>query len=192
MYKTSFYPSLNVCFLTPAKGTLRRYLDGYSPGDSRDLKLTGLTTCVLRVLTRVFIKGFIILGLLLGLTNCSMLGIHDQSFECPPEEGMKCTSVSKVNNAIDQAFDSTNTRDNTMNNLLGESCKNCSNQDWLTPAKSPSSITNLESIPQSIETTGHKDQPMRIWIAPRLVEGVMMESIISGVFGTTSSLKGDF
>lgn len=39
--------------------------------------------------------------LFLFLTNCGFMGIYDQSFECPPEEGLKCLSTSKVNEIMD-------------------------------------------------------------------------------------------
>lgn len=38
---------------------------------------------------------------ILFLSNCGFLGIYDQSFECPPQDGLKCTSTSRVNRITD-------------------------------------------------------------------------------------------
>jgi hypothetical protein len=161
-------------------------------------------------------RSFLRVGILtipITLTNCSMLGIHDQSFECPPEEGMKCTSASAVNRAIDQ-FDGD--VDQTLYGSMGEfmdgsmegsiskdslECQNCNKKNKSKISKALASDSLImrsfeELVPSnradaygSADYIREPDQTMRIWIAPRLQGGVMMEESFARIVSKRSAWK---
>ena len=177
------------------------------------------------------------------LTNCSMLGIHDQSFECPPEEGMKCTSASSVNKAIDQLGDQLGdpldgdldekypgslARDlagdlqrdfngSTPKDLLSlmesRECKDCgrigdlggdlrgdrkrdSNRDLSggqqASKNSKKAVDSFEEVVPSRALRDYireQEQTMRIWLAPHVVGGVMMEESFARIVSRQGSWK---
>ena len=195
---------------------------------SKKLGMTRNQTTRNAFLMRRGITTIILTTMVLGtLTNCSMLGIHDQSFECPPEEGMKCTSASSVNKVIDQLGDQLGdpldgdldekypgslARDlagdlngSTPKDLLSlmesRECKDCGgsgDRKWDLSGgqqalkNSKKAVDSFEEVVPSRALRDYireQEQTMRIWLAPQVVGGVMMEESFARIVSRQGSWK---
>ena len=101
--------------------------------------------------------------LLLTLGGCGFLGIHDQSFECPPEKGMACTSTTKVDERMDAKEQKT----------CSQSCGSkkepmASKRAFPQPFKG----LNLGRVPKR-----SPEKVLRVWMAPSLVGSIDRRSL---------------
>ena len=207
---------------------------------SKKLGMTRNQTTRNAFLMRRGITTIILTTMVLGtLTNCSMLGIHDQSFECPPEEGMKCTSASSVNKVIDQlgdqlgdpldgdldgkhpgglerdlAGDLNGSMSKELLSLMeSRECKDCGHSGDLggdlsadrkrdtnrdhnggqqALKNSKKAVDSFEEVVPSRALRDYireQEQTMRIWLAPQVVGGVMMEESFARIVSRQGSWK---
>ena len=120
----------------------------------------------------------------LSLSSCSFMGIHDQSFECPPEEGIKCASTSSINKAADLLKEKDWKEGSLDESTLDcKTCKKDTNKRPIFPGqdslRAPLENKREEGgIPNTHVSRGYRrtpEQTMRIWMAPQSVEGGMVE-----------------
>ena len=133
-------------------------------------------------------KDIIPLGIMvafgLSLSSCSFMGIHDQSFECPPEEGIKCASTSSINKAADLLKEK-DWKEGSLDEKTLD-CKTCKKDTNKRPSfpgqgslRDPLENKREEGgIPNTHTSRGYRrtpEQTMRIWMAPQSVEDGMVE-----------------
>lgn len=116
-----------------------------------------------------------------SLSGCSFMGIHDQSFECPPEDGIKCASTSRVNQAADLLKEDSKKEGSIDEEAVKGDSKDCHKKQCQRSKRPsfPSYTTFQSSGDEGVKTkAGYSrtpEQTMSIWLAPQSVEGGMVE-----------------
>lgn len=124
--------------------------------------------------------GLMIMGF--GLSSCSFMGIYDQSFECPPEDGIQCTSTSRLNHMVDHLKEDSLKEGSIDRESVKEGCRKdpSRRQKTILPTfpsykMFPPSRQALRQEPTLYGEPGARGQTMRIWLAPQFIEGGMLE-----------------
>lgn len=126
-------------------------------------------------ISKVSSKGFLGIVLSLLLTDCSFVGIHDQSFDCPALDGMKCTSTTDVNKSVDREISQ------KVETIGFETCNKCSKREETAPLSIKSNDMQCQ---QPSKNSSHSSS-LRLWDAslkrfvPYLQEHERDEEVIS-------------